>query len=155
VLLAAAANAIIIALHVPTEGQASERSKREGVDIRSYRIIYEAQEDVAAAMKGMVRPRFEEKITGVAEVRQVFESRKTGAVAGSFVLSGSITRNSRARLKRGTEVVFDGRIGSLRRFKEDVREVTSGFECGIGLDGVEGLREKDTIEAYQLVEVKA
>ena len=154
VLLAAAANAIIISLHVPTEGQASDRAKREGVDIRSYRIIYEAQEDVEAAMKGMVRPRYEEKVTGVAEVRVVFQSSKSGAVAGSFVLSGVVTRNSRARVKRGSETVYDGRIGSLRRFKDDVREVQTGFECGIGLDGVEGLKERDLIEAYRLVEVK-
>lgn len=154
VLLAAAADAIILAFHVPVEPQAAERARREGVDIRGYQVIYEAVEDVKAAMLGMMQPRFEEKILGVAEVRQIFRTSKFGAVAGSYVLSGAIPRNARVRVRRGESVIFDGKFASLRRFKDDVREVAAGFECGIGVEGFGDIEEKDLLEAYQRVEVK-
>jgi translation initiation factor IF-2 len=153
VLLAAASNAVVIGFHVRPDPRAAELASKEKVDIRLYEIIYEAVENVKDAMSGLLRPEIRESIAGTAEVRKVFRTTKSGAIAGCMVLSGTITRNARARLLRGGEAVYDGKIESLKRFKDDVREVASGYECGIGLENRDDIREGDVIEAYVLEEV--
>ena len=153
VLLAAASNAVIIGFHVRPDPRAAELASKEKVDVRLYEIIYEAVENVKDAMSGLLRPELRESVAGTAEVRKVFRTTKAGAIAGCMVLSGTITRNARARLLRGGEVVYDGKIASLKRFKDDVREVASGYECGIGLEGRDDIREQDVIEAYVIEEV--
>ncbi|MGE5179320.1 MAG: translation initiation factor IF-2 [Bacteroidota bacterium] len=153
VLLAAASNAVIIGFHVRPDPRAAELASKEKVDVRLYEIIYEAVENVKDAMSGLLRPELRESVAGQAEVRKVFRTTKAGAIAGCMVLSGTITRNARARLLRGGEVVYDGKIASLKRFKDDVREVASGYECGIGLEGRDDIREQDVIEAYVIEEV--
>jgi translation initiation factor IF-2 len=153
VLLAAASNAVVIGFHVKPDGRAAELASKEKVDVRIYEIIYEAVENVKDAMSGLLRPEIRESTAGQAEVRKVFRTTKSGTIAGSMVLSGTMTRNSRARLIRGGEVVYDGKIASLKRFKDDVREVASGYECGIGLENRDDIREQDIIEAYVLEEV--
>jgi translation initiation factor IF-2 len=153
VLLAAASNAVVIGFHVRPDPRAAELAAKEKVDIRLYEIIYEAVENVKDAMSGLLRPEIRESTAGTAEVRKVFRTTKSGAIAGSMVLSGTLTRNARARLIRGGEVVYDGKIASLKRFKDDVREVASGYECGIGLEDRDDIREQDIIEAYVLEEV--
>jgi translation initiation factor IF-2 len=153
VLLAAASDAVIIGFHVKADPKAAELAAKEKVDMRLYDIIYEVVEDVKSAMSGLLKPEIKETVTGTAEIRQVFRTSKSGAIAGCYVTSGTITRNARARLLRDGSAAWDGKIGSLRRFKDDVREVASGFECGIGLENHDDLREKDVIEAYVLEEV--
>ncbi|HEX5030829.1 MAG TPA: translation initiation factor IF-2 [Candidatus Eisenbacteria bacterium] len=153
VLLAAASNAVIIGFHVKPDQRAAELASKEKVDVRLYDIIYEAVADVKDAMSGLLTPEIRETATGSAEVRQVFRTTKSGVIAGCMVLSGNIQRSARARLVREGQVVWDGKIASLRRFKDDVREVASGYECGIGLEGRDDIREKDLIESYVLEEV--
>ncbi len=153
VLLAAASNAVIIGFHVKPDPRAAELAAKEKVDVRLYEIIYEAVENVKDAMSGLLRPEIRESVAGTAEVRKVFRTTKSGAIAGCMVLSGTITRNARARLLRGGEVVYDGKIASLKRFKDDAREVASGYECGIGLEDRDDIRELDIVEAYVLEEV--
>jgi len=153
VLLAAASNAVIIGFHVKPDARATELAFKEKVDVRLYEIIYEVVADVKDAMSGLLAPEIRETATGSAEVRQVFRTTKSGVIAGCMVLSGNIQRSARARLVREGQVVWDGKIGSLRRFKDDVREVASGYECGIGLEGRDDVREKDVIESYVLEEV--
>jgi translation initiation factor IF-2 len=153
VLLAAASNAVIIGFHVKPDPRATELASKEKVDVRLYEIIYEAVADVKDAMSGLLKPEIRESVVGTAEVRQVFRTTKSGVVAGCMVLSGNIQRSARARLQREGQVVWDGKIESLRRFKDDVREVASGYECGISLEGRDDIKEKDVIEAYVLEEV--
>ena len=153
VLLAAASNAVIIGFHVKPDSRAAELASKEKVDIRLYEIIYEVVADVKDAMSGLLKPEIRESVVGQAEVRQVFRTTKSGVVAGCMVLSGNIQRSNRARLQREGEVVWDGKIESLRRFKDDVREVAAGYECGIALEGRDDIKEKDVIEAYVLEEV--
>jgi translation initiation factor IF-2 len=153
VLLAAASDAVIIGFHVKADPRAVELAAKEKVDLRLYDIIYEVVEDVKSAMSGLLKPEIRETVSGTAEIRQVFRTSKAGAIAGCYVTSGTVTRNARARLIRDGSSVWDGKIASLRRFKDDVREVASGFECGIGLENHDDLREKDVIEAYVLEEV--
>jgi translation initiation factor IF-2 len=153
VLLAAASNAVIIGFHVKPDPKAAELAAKEKVDVRLYEIIYEAVADVKDAMSGLLAPEIRETVTGTAEVRQVFRTTKSGVVAGCMVLTGAIQRNSKARLHRDGAVVWDGKIESVRRFKDDVREVASGYECGIALEGRDDIKEKDVIEAYNLEEV--
>ncbi|HEU4940941.1 MAG TPA: translation initiation factor IF-2 [Candidatus Eisenbacteria bacterium] len=153
VLLAAASDAVIIGFHVKPDQRASELASKEKVDVRLYDIIYEAVADVKDAMSGLLAPEIRETATGSAEVRQVFRTTKSGVIAGCMVLSGNIQRSARARLVREGQVVWDGKIASLRRFRDDVREVASGYECGIGLEGRDDIREKDVIESYVLEEV--
>ena len=153
VLLAAASNAVIIGFHVKPDSKAAELASKEKVDVRLYEVIYEAVENVKDAMSGLLRPEIRESVAGTAEVRKVFRTTKSGTIAGSMVLSGTMTRNARARLLRGGEVVYDGKISSLKRFKDDAREVASGYECGIGLEGRDDIRELDIVEAYVLEEV--
>jgi translation initiation factor IF-2 len=153
VLLAAASNAVIIGFHVKPDPKAVELGAKEKVDIRLYDIIYEAVADVKDAMSGLLKPEIRESVAGAAEVRQIFRTTKSGVVAGCMVLSGTMQRSARARLLREGQAVWDGKIASLRRFKDDVREVASGYECGISLESRDDIKEKDVIEAYILEEV--
>ncbi|MDI6808982.1 MAG: translation initiation factor IF-2 [Candidatus Eisenbacteria bacterium] len=152
-LLAAASNAVIIGFHVRPDAGASELAAKEKVDIRLYKIIYEAVSDLKHAMSGLLKPELRETILGSAEVREVFRLSGGSVVAGSYILNGSIKRNNKARVLRNQDVVHDGRISSLRRFKEDVKEVTSGFECGITVEGFDDIQKRDVIEAYTIEEV--
>lgn len=153
VLLAAASNAIIVGFHIGAAPRVKELAKREHVEIRLYRIIYEVVEDIRAAMEGLLEPEHREVPIGRAEVREVFHIPHRGVVAGSYVLSGPIKRGSKARVVREEMVVFEGTIGSLKRFKDDVREVQTGFECGIGMEGLSDVHTNDLIETYDIEEV--
>jgi translation initiation factor IF-2 len=153
VALAVASNAIVVGFNVRPDANARELADREGVDVRLYRVIYEAIDDIRSALTGMLKPEEKEIELGRAEVRALFRVPRVGVVAGSYVVSGNITRNSRVRLVRDGVVVYEGRIGSLRRFKDDVREVAEGFECGISLENFQDVHEGDIIEAYEVREV--
>ena len=153
VTLAATAGAIIIGFAVRPTAAARELADREGVDIRLYSVIYQVVEDIEKALKGMLAPEYEERSLGTAEVRALFRVPRVGVVAGSYVTAGEIARGARARLVRDGVVVYDGRIGSLRRFKDDARTVAAGFECGIGLENFQDVKEGDQIEAYEMVEI--
>ena len=154
VMLAAASNAIIIGFNVRPTPSAGALAKKEGVDIRSYRVIYKAIEDIEAAMKGMLDPEFEEEELGIAEVRATFKVPGAGIVAGCYVIEGKILNNAKTRLIRDGIIIHEGAIGSLRRFKNDVKEVTTGFECGIGISQFNDIKEGDIIEAYQMREIE-
>jgi translation initiation factor IF-2 len=153
VSLAATAGAIIIGFSVRPTPAARELATREGVDIRLYSVIYQVVEDIERALRGMLAPELEERALGTAEVRQLFRVPRVGVVAGSYVTSGEIARGAKARLVRDGVVVYDGRIDSLRRFKEDARTVSAGYECGIGLEHFQDVKEGDLIEAYEMVEI--
>ena len=153
VILASASNAIIIGFNIRPDNQAKEVAEREKVDIRLYRVIYNAIEDIESAMKGMLDPIFEEKVTGHAEVRQTYKASGVGTIAGSYVLDGTIQRNCKVRISREGEQIFEGELASLKRFKDDVKEVKTGFECGLVMDGFNDIKEGDIIEAYIMVEV--
>lgn len=152
VLLASASEAIVIGFNVKVDGQAKAAAERERVEIRCYNVIYELIDDVRKAMAGLLEPEKKEEIIGHAEIRQMFKTPR-GMVAGCYVLDGNIQRNANARLLRGGEEVWSGQIASLRRFKEDAREVATGFECGIQLEGRDDIQESDVIEAYVIREV--
>lgn len=151
--LALASNAIIIGFNVRPDPVAKATAEREGVDVRLYKVIYNAIEDVSAAMKGMLDPIFEEKVLGHAEVRQVFKSSGVGNIAGSYILDGIFERGCKCRITRDGEQIFDGNLASLKRFKDDVKEVKTGFECGLVFEGFGDIAEFDQIEAYKMVEV--
>lgn len=153
VLLAAASNAIIIGFHVRPEPRATQLAQSEGVEIRLYKIIYEAIDQVKAAMVGLLAPKEEERVLGSVEVREIFRVPKAGTVAGSHVLTGKVVRSALVRLIRGEDVIWSGKIASLKRFKEDVREVLAGFDCGITLEGCDDVQVGDQIEAYVIEEV--
>ena len=153
VTLASASNAIIIGFNVRPDPQAKLTADREGVDVRLYKVIYNAIEDVEAAMKGMLDPVFEEKILGHAEIRQLFKASGVGTIAGSYVLDGVIERGCKVRVSREGEQIFEGDLASLKRFKDDVKEVKTGFECGLVFDGFNEIQELDQVEAYKMVEV--
>ncbi|TMB21648.1 MAG: translation initiation factor IF-2 [Deltaproteobacteria bacterium] len=153
VLLASASNAVVIGFNVRPEPKAAALAEREGVDIRLYTIIYEALNDVRDALEGLLEPTLQEKVLGRAEVRQTFTVSGIGQVAGCFVAEGKIPRGTKARLLRDHVVVHDGRIASLKRFKEDVREVAGGYECGMSLDGYQDMKVGDVIEAYEVEQV--
>ena len=152
VLLASASNALIIGFNVRPTEKATPVATREKVDIRLYSIIYDAINDMKQAMDGMLAPKFKEQIIGRAEVRQIFNIPKAGSIAGCYVLSGNIERNVNARLIRDDVVVYEGKISSLRRFKDDVGEVKAGVECGIGVKNYNDIKVGDQIEIYQKVE---
>ena len=152
-ILASASNAIIIGFNIRPDNQAKEVAEREKVDIRLYRVIYNAIEDIESAMKGMLDPIFEEKVIGHAEVRQTYKASGVGTIAGSYVLDGTIQRNCKVRISREGEQIFEGELASLKRFKDDVKEVKTGFECGLVMDGFNDIKEGDIIEAYIMVEV--
>ncbi len=153
IALAVASNAIVVGFNVRPDANARELADREGVDVRLYRVIYEAIDDIRSALAGMLKPEEQEIELGRAEVRALFRVPRVGVVAGSYVVSGNITRNSRARVVRDGVVVYEGRIGSLRRFKDDVREVAEGFECGISIENFQDVHEGDIVEAFEVREV--
>ncbi|MBQ6814768.1 MAG: translation initiation factor IF-2 [Lachnospiraceae bacterium] len=153
VILASASNAIIIGFNVRLDNMAKDTADREGVDVRLYRVIYQAIEDVQAAMKGMLDPVFEEKVIGHAEIRQLFKASGIGTIAGSFVLDGTFQRGCSVRVMREGSVIFEGPLASLKRFKDDVKEVRAGYECGFVFEGFNDFQELDTVEAYIMVEV--
>ena len=153
VTLAAASNAVIIGFNVRPDVVAKQIAERENVDLRLYDVIYNAIADVEDAMKGMLEPVYEEKVIGHAEVRQIFKSSDVGNIAGSIVSDGIIERDCSARITRGKDQIWEGKVASLKRFKDDVKEVKTGFECGIVFDGFSDLQEGDLIEAYKMVEV--
>lgn len=158
VSLASASSAIIIGFNVRPDNMAKTIAEREGVDIRLYRVIYQAIEDIEAAMKGMLDPVFEEKVIGHAEVRQIFKASAVGNIAGSYVLDGTLQRDCKVRITRaGVDenggVIYEGALSSLKRFKDDVKEVRAGFECGLVFDGFDQMQELDIVEAYIMVEV--
>lgn len=154
VILASASNAIIIGFNVRPDATAKEIADREGVDLRLYRVIYNAIEDVEAAMKGLLDPVFEEKILGHAEVRQTFKASGVGTIAGAYVKDGIFERNCSVRLIRDGIVVFDGPLASLKRFKDDVKEVKAGYECGFVFENYNDIKEGDEVEAYKMVETE-
>ncbi len=153
VSLASASNAIIIGFNVRPDAVAKDTADREGVDVRLYRVIYQAIEDVEAAMKGMLDPIFEEKVLGHAEVRQLFKASGVGTIAGSYVLDGLFERDCSVRITRDGVVVFEGGLASLRRFKDDVKEVKAGYECGFVFENFNDVKELDIVEAFKMVEV--
>ncbi len=153
VSLASASKAIIIGFNVRPDAQAKATAEREGVDVRLYKVIYQAIEDVEAAMKGMLDPVFEEKVIGHAEVRQLFKASAVGNIAGSYVLDGTFQRGCKVRITREGEQIYEGSLASLKRFKDDVKEVRAGFECGLVFEGYDSMQELDIVEAYIMVEV--
>ena len=153
VSLASASNAIIIGFNIRVDNMAKDTADRENVDVRLYRVIYDAIEDIEAAMKGMLEPIYEEKVIAHAEVRQTFKASGVGTIAGSYVLDGKIERGCRVRISRDGEQLFEGDLASLKRFKDDVKEVAAGYECGLVFDGFSDIQEADQIECYKMVEV--
>jgi len=153
VTLASASNAIIIGFNVKPDAQAKATAEREKVDVRLYDVIYKAIEDVERAMKGMLAPIYEEKVIGHAEVRQIFKASAVGNIAGSYVLDGEFKRDSKIRITREGEQIYEGQLASLKRFKDDVKEVRAGYECGLVFEGFDQMKELDIVEAYIMVEV--
>jgi translation initiation factor IF-2 len=151
--LALASEAIVIGFNVRPDQGARELADREGVDIRLHRVIYQAVDEVKQALSGLLAPEEQEVELGRAEVRATFRVPRLGVVAGCYITQGTITRGSRIRLVRDGAVVYDGRVASLRRFKDDVREVQEGFECGIGLENFQDVKEGDVLEAYEVREI--
>ena len=153
VMLASAANAIIIGFNVRPDNMAVQAAEREKVDVRLYRVIYKAIEDIEKAMSGLLDPEYEEVVTGHAEVRQIFKVSSIGTIAGSYVLDGVIRRNSQIRLLRDNVVVMDGQLSSLRRFKDDVREVAQGYECGLTIENFNDIKEGDVVECFEMQQI--
>ena len=153
VSLASASNAIIIGFNVRPDATAKTIADQEGVDVRLYKVIYQAIEDVEAAMKGMLDPVYEEKVIGHAEVRQTFKASGVGTIAGGYVLDGIFQRNCKVRITRGEEQIYEGNLASLKRFKDDVKEVKAGYECGLVFEDFNDIQEEDKVEAYIMVEV--
>ncbi len=153
VTLASASNAVIIGFNVRPDATAKAMAEHEGVDLRLYKVIYQAIDDVEAALKGMLAPVYEEKVIGHAEVRQIFKASQVGNIAGSFVLDGVFKRGCQIRIRRGDEQIYEGALASLKRFKDDVKEVKEGYECGLVFEGFDKMQELDVVEAYEMVEV--
>ena len=154
VTLAAASDAYIIGFQVRPSASAKRAAEQEGVDIRLYSIIYDAIEEVKSAMEGMLSPDIKEEITGSAEVRQVYHISKVGTIAGAMVLEGKIKRGSKVRVIRDGIVIHTGELASLKRFKDDAKEVSSGFDCGLSVKSYNDLQEMDIIEAFEEIEVQ-
>ena len=154
IMLASASNAIVIGFNVRPTSSAIAMAEREQVDMRTYRIIYELIEDIEKAMKGMLDPEYKEVVIGQAEVRETFKVSGVGTIAGSYVTEGKVTRSSKARLVRNGIVIYDGEVASIRRFKDDVKEVARGYECGITLANFNDIKEQDIIEAYEMQEIE-
>ena len=153
--LALASGAVIVGFNVRPDAPARQSAARNKIDIRTYRVIYECIEEIEAALKGLLAPKVREKVTGHAQIRQVIRISGVGAIGGCYVLDGQIQRGSKARLLRDNVVIFEGGLASLRRFKDDVKEVNEGYECGIGLEKFNDIKEGDVIEAYIMEEYKA
>jgi translation initiation factor IF-2 len=154
VMLANASNAIIVGFNVRPDSVASTLAERDGIDMRMYRIIYDCIEEIEAAIKGMLAPKFRENLLGKAEVRNVFKLSSAGTIAGSYVLDGKVTRNSKIRVVRDGIVITEDEIASLKRFKDDVKEVATGYECGIGLQKFNDIKEGDILEAFIMEEYR-
>lgn len=155
ILLASAANAICVGFGVKAEPKAKQEAERRKVEIRTYTIIYELVEDIEAAVKGMLEPKFEEQHLGEVEIRVRFQFSKKGIIAGSYVTEGKVTRNALCRVRRGRDLVYTGKIGTLKHLKDDVREVTMGMECGITFDDWTEFKEGDVVEAYEMIQINA
>ena len=153
--LARASGAIVVAFHVRPDPAARRAADSQGVDIRSYQIIYEVVDEVKLAMEGLLPPTLREEVVGAAEVRDTFTVPRVGTIAGCYVTEGNIKRSAHCRLLRDGVQIYDGKIGSLKRFKDDTREVASGFECGIGIEGYNDVKVGDVIEAYSIEEERA
>jgi translation initiation factor IF-2 len=153
ILLAAASNAIVIGFNVRPESKGAALAAKEGVDVRLYTIIYEVVADVRAAMEGMLEPTFREQTHGRVDIRQTFNIQGVGTIAGCYVTEGKITRGSQIRLLRDHVVVFEGKLASLKRFKDDAREVAAGYECGLGLEGFQDIKQGDVLEAFERIAV--
>jgi len=154
VMLAYASNAIIVGFNVRPDAGATASAESQGVDIRLYRVIYTAIEEIEAAMKGMLEPTYKEEVTGHAEIRQTFKVSGVGTIAGCYVTDGTITRNTQVRIVRDGIVVHEGELASLKRFKDDVKEVNSGYECGLSIDKFNDIKEGDVVEGFKMVEVE-
>ena len=154
IMFASASNAIIIGFNVRPDAAARAAAEKEKVDMRLYRIIYNAIEDIEKAMKGMFKPVYEENTLGRISVRDTFKVSGVGTIAGAYVQDGKVTRNAQIRVVRDGIVIHEGKIASLKRFKDDAKEVAAGYECGIGIENFNDIREGDTIEAFEMVEVK-
>ena len=153
VALAAASNAIIIGFNVRPDATAKSSADQEKVDLRLYKVIYQAIEDIEAAMRGMLEPVYEEKVIGHAEVRQIFKASGVGTIAGSYVKDGKFVRGCKIRITRDSEQIYEGALASLKRFKDDVKEVNTGYECGLVFEKFNDIKEGDYVEAYDMVEV--
>jgi translation initiation factor IF-2 len=154
IMLAAASSAIVIGFNVRPDSKAADAAERENVDVRTYRIIYQAIEDMEKAMKGLLKPEFKEVILGHAEIRSLIKLSSVGLIAGSYVTDGKASRTASIRLLRDGVVVFEGKLGSLKRFKDDVREVEKGYECGMSIDGYGDIKEGDIVEFFTKEEIK-
>ena len=154
IMLASASNAIVVGFNVRPDAIAKKAAEKEAVDIRLYRIIYDAVDDIQKALKGLLEPKFKEDIIGHAEVRAVFKVPKAGNIGGCYVLDGKVVRSAKARVLRDHIVIYEGELGSLKRFKDDVKEIATGFECGIGFEKFNDIKEGDIIEAYQMVQIE-
>ena len=153
IMLAAASNAIVVGFNVRPSAEAKALAEREGVDIRTYRVIYQLTEDIQRALIGMLSPERVEEVLGEVEVRQTFRASKVGTIAGCMVTHGAVQRGAQVRIVRDGTIVHDGRIGTLKRFQEDAREVLQGFECGLTIDGFNDIKEGDVLEVYTVREV--
>jgi translation initiation factor IF-2 len=147
--VAMASDAVIVGFSVGVDPKAQHLAEQEGVEIRRYNVIYEAIDDLKKAMEGLLAPKMVKKLIGKAEVRKVFEVSRVGQIAGTYVLSGHEVRSAEIKVVRGKETVFTGRLASLKRYKDDVREVKQGLECGIAIEGFDGLQEGDLLEFYE------
>jgi translation initiation factor IF-2 len=154
VLLASASNAIVIGFQVRPSGSARKLAEKEEIEIRLYSIIYQAIEELKDAMEGMLKPKVEEQIIGNIDIRETFKISKVGTIAGCYVTDGKVTRNSKIRLVRDGIVIYQGNLGSLKRFKDDVKEVKFGYECGLNIENFNDIKVGDNIEVYEEVEVK-
>jgi len=153
-MLAGTSDAIIIGFNVRPAAGVSQQADREGIQIRTYRVIYDIINDVESAIKGMLDPEFKEVVLGEVEVRDTFKVPNTGIIAGAYVTSGKVVRNAEVRLVRDGIVIHEGKISSLRRFKDDAREVAQGFECGIGIENYNDIKEGDMIECFEMQEIE-
>jgi translation initiation factor IF-2 len=154
VMLAAASNAIIVGFNVRPDRVALDSAEKQNVDVRTYRIIYDCIEEITAAMKGMLAPTFKESVIGHAEVRQAIRVPSVGIIAGCYITDGKVTRNCQMRILRDSILLCEDKLASLRRFKDDVKEVAQGYECGVGIEHFNDIREGDTLEFFEMVEVE-
>ena len=152
-ILAAASDALVLGFNIKQDELAKELSAKEGVEVRIYNVIYELSREIKAALEGMLEPTIKKNFLGRAEIRKVFNLSRSGAVAGCFVTKGKIARSASVNLVRNGEVLYEGNILNLKRFKDDVREVAEGFECGITLKGFESLQQSDIIEAFEIEKI--
>ena len=153
ILLASTANAIVVGFNVRPDAAAQASAQRANVDIRMYRVIYDAIDEIEAAMKGMLAPKFREAVIGHAEVRQTYKVSAIGTIAGCYVKDGKVTRDSKVRVLRDNIVIYEGEIGSLQRFKDSVKEVAQNYECGMSIDKFNDIKEGDIFECYVMEEI--